>query len=52
MPGRLEKSHDEHKEILKAILEGDEAKADMLTSLHVERAMNNMIEAMKSTDQA
>ena len=50
VPGRLEKSHDEHKEILKAILEGDSAKADMLTSLHVERAMNNMIEAMKGKE--
>ncbi len=47
VPGRLEKSQDEHKEILKAILEGDSAKADMLTSLHVERAMNNMLEAMQ-----
>ena len=50
VPGRLEKSHDEHKEILKAILEGDATKADMLTSLHVERAMNNMIEAMQSKE--
>lgn len=51
VPGRLEKSQDEHREILKAILEGDAAKADMLTSFHVERAMNNMIEAMKDKEQ-
>ena len=46
VPGRLEKSHDEHREILKAIVDGNAAKADMLTSMHVEQAMNNMIKAI------
>lgn len=47
VPGRLEKSNEEHREILKAIIDGDKEKADMLTSLHIERAMENMIAAMK-----
>lgn len=46
MPGRLERSQTEHREILNAILDGDAEKADMLTSLHVERAMNNMLAAL------
>ncbi len=47
VPGRLERSQEEHREILKAILDGDAEKADFLTSLHVERAMNNMLVALK-----
>lgn len=50
MPGRLEASIEEHRDILKAMLEGDSQKADELTSLHIERAMNNMVEAMKKGD--
>ncbi len=50
VPGRLEKSQDEHREILKAILDGDAEKAELLTSLHVERAMNNMIVAMENKE--
>lgn len=46
VPGRLEKTISEHREILNAILAGDGDKADMLMSLHVERAMENMIVAM------
>lgn len=44
VPGRLENSVREHREILEAIRAGDGEKADMLTSLHIERAMNNIIE--------
>ena len=51
VPGRLEKSSDEHREILNAILEGDAEKADLLTSLHIERAMVNMISAMEREDK-
>lgn len=50
MPGRLEASIKEHKEILEAMLAGDGERADELTSLHIERAMNNMVEAMKKGD--
>lgn len=50
VPGRLEKSQEEHREILKAILDGDSEKAELLTSLHVERAMNNMIVAMQDKE--
>ena len=50
MPGRLESSIAEHRDIFKAMLEGDSQKADELTSLHIERAMNNMVEAMKRGD--
>lgn len=52
VPGRLEKSNKEHKEILQALLDGDAEKADMLTSLHIERAMNNMVAAMKRDSEA
>lgn len=50
MPGRLEASIREHREILEAMLEGDAKKADELTSLHIERAMNNMVEAMRQEE--
>ncbi len=46
VPGRLERSQEEHREILEAILAGDAERADKLTSLHVERAMNNMLSAL------
>lgn len=47
VPGRLEKSIEEHKEILAAIQSGDAKKADEITSRHIENAMNNMIIATK-----
>jgi DNA-binding GntR family transcriptional regulator len=47
VPGRLMKSLDEHKEILEAIRKGDSSCADELTSLHVERALENMLSALK-----
>lgn len=43
VPGRLEKSAFEHREILMAIKERNPEKADRLTSLHVERALENML---------
>ena len=50
VPGRLECSLREHKEILEAIKNGDAELAERLTSLHVERAMNNMIAAMEGKE--
>ena len=47
VPGRLEKSIEEHKEILAAIESGDAKRADEITSRHIENAMNNMIIATK-----
>lgn len=46
VPGRLEHSTREHREILRAIAEGNAEEADRLTSLHIERAMKNMVAAM------
>lgn len=43
VPGRLELSVNEHKEILKSILDGDAKKADELTARHVESALDNLI---------
>ncbi len=43
VPGRLEKSEAEHREILEAIRARDSEKADELTSLHVRRALENII---------
>lgn len=42
VPGRLESSLAEHREILAAMLVGDADGADRLTSLHVQRAMENL----------
>lgn len=42
VPGRLESSVEEHREILNAILRGDSVEADRLTSCHIERALNNI----------
>ena len=47
VPGRLEKTLEEHREILKAIAEGDSERADRLTSLHIERALQNMLSQVK-----
>ena len=49
VPGRLERSTEEHREILQAIKEGNAEEADRLTSLHIERAMENMVAAMKES---
>lgn len=47
VPGRLERSIDEHKSILAAIKANDATLADKLTSEHLENAMNNMLIATK-----
>ena len=47
VPGRLEKSIREHREILTAMLSGDESQAEALTSLHIEEAMKNTVKAME-----
>ncbi len=49
IPGRLERSAEEHREILSAILAGNAEEADRLTSLHVEHAMANMLIALENT---
>ena len=46
-PGRPEKSVAEHREILEAILRGDSNEADRLTSLHVKRAMENLVKQLQ-----
>lgn len=46
VPGRLEKTVLEHREIYEAIAIRDAEKADMLTSLHIERALENMLRAL------
>ena len=48
VPGRLEKSESEHREILEAIKSGDADMADKLTSRHVERALENMLSAFEA----
>lgn len=50
VPGRLERSIGEHREILGAILARDAERSDALTRVHVERAMDNMVEAMKNKE--
>ena len=47
VPGRLERSVYEHKEILEAIAAGNAQEADRLTSLHIERALENMLKAFE-----
>lgn len=42
VPGRLEETVKEHREILEAMLKGDAEAADVLTSRHIERAMDNI----------
>ena len=46
--GRLERSIEEHREICCAITAGDSKKAEELTSLHINRAMENTIIALKN----
>lgn len=48
VPGRLERTVLEHREILRAIEAGDSAEADRLTSLHIERALENLLRAFKN----
>ena len=48
VPGRLEKSVEEHREILDAILRHDADAAEQLTSAHVEHALSNMLLALKN----
>lgn len=48
VPGRLEKSVEEHREILDAILRHDADAAERLTSEHVEHALSNMLLALKN----
>ena len=43
VPGRLERSVSEHREIYEAIAAGNGELADTLTSLHVKRALDNML---------
>ena len=43
VPERIEKSVEEHKEILAAILRGDGDEADRLTFMHVEAALDNLL---------
>lgn len=50
VPGRLEKSIGEHREILGAILGGDPERADVLMRVHIERAMDNMVKAMENKE--
>lgn len=47
VPGRLERSVYEHKEILEAIAAGNAQEADRLTSLHIERSLENMLKAFE-----
>ena len=43
VPGRLERSVGEHREILKAIEAGHAERADSLTCAHVAAALENML---------
>ena len=46
VPGRVEKSESEHREILEAIKARNSERADALTSLHVRTALSNMLSAI------
>lgn len=48
--GRPENSVREHREILEAILGGNAEEADRLTSLHVERALSGVLDAINGQD--
>ena len=43
---RLEVSVKEHREILDAILAGSSEEADRLTALHIEKALNNLLQVI------
>jgi DNA-binding GntR family transcriptional regulator len=51
VPGRLEKTAEEHREILEAIKRGDAEEADRLTSDHIKCALNNMLLAFNSASE-
>lgn len=51
VPGRLEKTAEEHREILEAIKRGDAEEADRLTSDHIKCALSNMILALNNTSE-
>ena len=51
VPGRLEKSEEEHREILEAIRARNAEMADKLTSLHVQRALDNMLSSIGSENK-
>lgn len=46
VPGRLEKSVEEHREIMDAIFRADADAAEWLTSAHVEHALKNLLSAL------
>ena len=48
VPGRLERSVAEHREIYESIASGNGELADTLTSLHVKRALDNMLSAFEA----
>lgn len=48
VPGRLERSVEEHREILEAIEAKNSAEADRLTSLHIECALENLLSAFET----
>ena len=48
VPGRLERSVAEHREIYEAIAQRNGELADTLTSLHVKRALDNMLSAFEN----
>ena len=50
VPGRLEMSVKEHREIYRAIEAGLANEADKLASLHIEQAMQNTLTAIKSAE--
>ena len=51
VPGRLERSVSEHREIYEAIASGNGELADTLTSLHVKRALDNMLSAFETENK-
>jgi len=48
-PGRAQRALDEHKAILKAIMDGDPENAERLTTEHIKNASKNLIEQNKKT---
>ena len=46
VPGRLEKTTEEHRNILNAILSGNAEEADRLTCEHIEHALANMMSVL------
>ncbi|MBQ4071560.1 MAG: GntR family transcriptional regulator [Clostridia bacterium] len=46
VPGRLERSAEEHRQILEAIERGESSLADSLTAKHIEAAFENLVSAL------